>query len=174
MDYKSPFQSSIDQCIFRNVWIHTAGLNNPRYCIYRKHCRLRVDVDEYTIQRWVDFTHCGGRPTFTLFPLSSCHFCAVPRFKLFCRAQYTSCFYSKHHTFASACSWQTPVTAIVSFYKVNNKGGAWLGKATTNEVSINPPPPSMQTLLACVVMLSLVEDYKTSYFGTVIWVQNAA
>ena len=55
------------------------------------------------------------------------------------------------------------MTAIVSFYKVNNKGGAWLGKATMDEVSINFPP-SMQPLLACVVMLSLVEYYKTSYF----------
>ena len=27
----------------------------------------------------------------------------------------------------------------VSFYKVNNKGGAWLGKATTDEESINSP-----------------------------------
>ncbi len=54
------------------------------------------------------------------------------------------------------------MTAIVSFYKVNNKGGAWLGKATTDEVSINSPLDAV----ACVVMLSLliVEDYKTLYF----------
>ena len=29
MDYKSPFQSSDDQCILRNVLIHMAGYNNP-------------------------------------------------------------------------------------------------------------------------------------------------
>ena len=114
MDYKSPFQSSIDQCLFRNVLIHMAGYNKS----------LRHDLEGnfeasggsvHTLSQ----SHRGGRPTFTFFPLSSCHFFSC------CHSYFTgaqlSRFYSKHHKFASACSLQTPVVAIVSFYKVNNR-----------------------------------------------------
>ena len=119
MDYKSPFQSSDDQCIFRNVWIHMAGYNNPT-----------LYLETTDIFESMNTPYSGGTSSHTAavgLQLCSLSFpCQVVISLLSSGSNYfadaqVSCFYSKHHEFASACSWQTPVTAIISFYKVNNK-----------------------------------------------------
>ena len=110
----------------------------------------------------------GGRPMSTLFPLSRCRFFSCHSY--FTGAQL-SCFYSKHHKFASACSLQTRVVAIVSFYKLNNRALTGVPR----ELSINSTFDASLTkystvITACVIMLSLVEDFKESILvpGTVM------
>ena len=47
MDYKSPLQSSVDQCIFRNVLIHMAGYNKS----------IRPDLEGHSRRVVGRFTH---------------------------------------------------------------------------------------------------------------------